>query len=307
MKLHNQTVKREEKNALNENEAMSVIKMYELDIDALKIRLRQLENEFNLEESQYRLVAEDKKEKRLKAGVNIATAGRHEANVTAAITKRDNKIEKLTDDSNKAIKTNQKLIQELKEQIKSLQEDIDVNIPEKLEKDIATATTIAQNTLNYFQPLVDRCYEEVQAVVNYPPSHFKKQAMIKEMKQSVETRTNTLLAMKAAEYQPADKLTQKDIERQRMRDQARAEDKQQQADLEARQYEMECQAAVLKKAEYAADEARAKARQAEREEELRLAREGDTSDPDAPLPPVESLPKRFLKQVKQCKPKLDSK
>lgn len=291
-------MKREEKNALNENEAMSAITLYELETNALKIKLRELETQFNLEESQYKLVAEDKKEKRLKAGINIATAGRHEANVTAAITKRDSKIEEAEDKCERKVK-------KAKAQIKELQDYID-NLEDDLEKTVNNIKGVAQSTLDYFQPLVDRCYEEVQAVVNYPPSHFKKQAMIKEMKLSIETRAVNLLTMKAAEYQPVDKLTQKDIERQRMRDQARAEDKQQQKELEARQYEMECQAALIRKAEYAADEARVKARQAEREEELRLARESDASDPDAPLPPVESLPKRVFRPMKQCKPKIES-
>ena len=293
MKLHNQTVKREERNALSENEAMSAITMYSLETDALKIKLRQLENEFNLEESQYRLVAEDKKEKRLKAGINIATAGRHEANVTSAITKRDSKIEEAQDKCKKKVKKVKAQIKELEDHINDLKDD--------LEKTIDAIKAAAQSTLDYFQPLVDRCYEEVQAVVNYPPSHFKKQAMIKEMTLSVQTRTNNLLAMKAAEYQPTEKLTQRDIDRQRMRDQARAEEAQRLIEVEARQYEMECQAALIKKAEYAADEARAKARQAERDEELRLAREDDSSDPDAPLPPVESLPKRVFRPMKQCK------
>ena len=308
VKLHNQLVKRDEKNAKEENEAVSVIILYERDTDALKIRLRQLETEFNTEETQYSLVAEDKKEKRLKAGVNIATAGRHEANVTSAIVKRDAKIEEAEGKCERKVKKNTDKIAELKRQIKDLELDNEETIPEQLKKDIETVTTAAQSTLDYFQPLVDRCYEDIPAVINYPPSHFKKQALIKEIQSTIKFRTTQLLELKAAEYQPEQRLTQADIDRAKARAQARAEDAQQKADAEERQYEMECQAALLKKAAYAADEQRAKARQAEREEELIMAREADTSDPDAPLPPIEFLPKRIFKHpLKVCKsaPKIE--
>ena len=290
VKLHNQLVKRDEKNAKEENEAVSVITMYERETDALKIRLRQLETEFNTEETQYRLVAEDKKEKRLKAGVNIATAGRHEANVTSAIVKRDAKIEEAQDKCEKKVKKAKAQIKELQDYIEDLEED--------LGKAIDAIKAAAKSTLDYFQPLVDRCYEDVPAVVNYPPSHFKKQALIKELQSTIQFRTIQLLELKAADYQPEQRLTQADIDRQRMRDQARAEDAQRQKEADERQYEMECQAALLQKAAYAADVARVKARQAEREEELRLAKESDTSDPDAPLPPVVPI-KKQPKQVKK--------
>jgi len=313
VKLHTQLVKRDEKNAKEENEVVSVITLYERDTDAIKIKLRQLETEFNTEETQYRLVAEDKKEKRLKAGVNIATAGRHEANVTSAIVKRDTKIEELRNKCQKKVKNATAEIKEcidkiatLTEQIADLKEQIEETFPEQLKTAIETVTAAAQGTLDYFQPLVDRCYEEVQAVVNYPPSHFKKQALIKELQVSIQFRTIQLLKLKVAEYQPEERLTQADIDRAKARTQARAEDAQQKADSDARQHEMECQAALLKKAAYAADEQRAKARQAEREEELIMAREADTSDPDAPLPPIESLPKRIFKHTaKVCKPKIE--
>ena len=296
IKLHTQIVKREEKNALRENEAMSTITIYSLETDALKIKLRQLENEFNIEESQYRLVAEDKKEKRLKAGVNIATAGRHEANIEIATTKRDKKIEVAEKQNADHLKELTRELKEATARIIVIKEEIE-NLPDTLKNSIEGINAVAQTTLNYFQPLVDRCYEEVQAIVNYPPTHFKKQAMIQEMKVSIETRIHNLLIMKASEYDPTERLTQKDIDRQKMRDQVRAEDAAQQKEAEARQYDIECEQAKIRQAENAADEARAQARQAERENQIRDA--NSTSDPDAPLPPIESLPRKIIKhQVK---------
>lgn len=250
MKLHNQMVKRTEKDALKEDESVPFYVLYEQDTSERKIIYEQLEKEYAIEEKQYKLVATDKKEKRLKAGVDMATAGRHEANIECAMSKRDDKIEEITSKCERKIEI-------LTAEIKDLET--------KLVANIKTIKTNAQHTIDYFKPLVDRCYEEVEAVVNYPPSHFKKQATIASMKADIDFRTIQLLNMKVAESNIIPAKTNGDIIREQRRAMAISEAAQQLAQSEARQYELECQTNIAKKAEYAADVARRRERQAERD------------------------------------------
>lgn len=284
IKVHNQAIKIANKESLTE------IQMYQQEMDTLKIDINILERELYTEENTYKLVAQDKKEKKLIAGVNIATAGRHEANVESAITKRDQSIKEAESKCEKKVK-------KAKAQIATLEEHID-DLEEELIEDIKSIKKTAESTLAYFQPLVDRCYEEIPVVINYPPTHFKKQDTLRQMKRRLEDGDLIILKMKAANFNSEPVVDPEDEERQRRRAQARAESIQQNKEAEARQYEIECHANLAKKAQYAADEQRARARQAERDEELKLAI--DSSDPDAPLPPVESLPKRIFRPKKVC-------
>ena len=277
-KLDNDKIKQDFKRQTVQKEDIDEIKAFESEQANLKLEIRTLDETLHIEENQYKLVATDKKEKKLKAGINIATAGRHEANVAIAIAKKETIIKDATKKSEKNLKKAKEAIIQLQAQIVQLQEDIADNIPDILEDAINVATAACQSTLNYFQPLVDKCYEDVDIIINYPPSHFKKQETLRFMQQRYNFLTTLILNMKVANYTSEPKESISDIERAKVRAQARAEDAQQKARSDARQHEIECQAALIKKAEFAADKARAKARQLERDEELRMAQDDDSSN-----------------------------
>ena len=242
-------------------------------IQTMKEEANKLDIEIITDEGTYTAVATDKVARKLKTGVDEKTANAHQSQISIAMSKRDSKIESI-DSKIESIETEKTALQEETERkIEALKAKMEYQCSvldskvKKLQTDIEITRTTSESTINYFQPLLNRCYEAVPIITVYPPSHFKKQETLKQLKSSIATAEHNILLMKASSYN--DLVVDTNTEELKKRKSiARQEANEQLVKAEEVQYREECRMAQLKKDVYRAEEKARKDRQLEREEEL---------------------------------------
>ena len=162
----------------NEQDAVTIIQEA---TDILKEQVKQLEQEIRTDEGTYMAVAQDKASKKLKSGVEARTVNSYQSQVSIALAKRDQKIESIEAKKEKLEREKEHFIAMCNAKI------------EKLDKDIEATKTTSQGTLDYFQPLLERCYEIVPVLPSFPPNHFKKEELLKQMKSTITTNEMNIL------------------------------------------------------------------------------------------------------------------
>jgi len=168
--------------------AINDIQVLETGVKQLKHQKKMLESEIEREEETYARVAQSKVERKLRLGVSEHLALKYKSTIEITNQKLDNRKAEL----------NAK-IAKLEEKKRAFNLEIEASI-EKLEKDIELAESRAQGTLDYHNPLLDRCYEEIKPDVTLPPSHYKKKEQLNSVNRGIETATANLLRIKAAMF-----------------------------------------------------------------------------------------------------------
>ena len=146
-----------------------------------------LEKQVALEQKSSIAYAAAKQERILKAGVSQSLLLQYQQQINTTNAKKDDEIAKL------------------KVRLESLEEKHRLAIAdyerkkEKLKEEMACVEAKAKTTLNYFQPLVDKCYEPLPLDPSLPPSHYKKVERVKELKESIERKKSLLEMVRRAE------------------------------------------------------------------------------------------------------------
>lgn len=269
--VQRQAVKSNKKNGVEQSD----IKTIEETIVELKIMSKELQIEVEKDEGTYLEVAKSKVERRLKAGVTAQLASKHENTLEIIRQKLENKKEEIQNKIEKQELKKKTTLEDIDARIESLEQDIkrlrekkeavsnehDFKI-EKLEKDYKLEETQTESSIKYFQPLIDRCYEEVPLDVSYPPSHYKKKEKLRDILQSIEAKEKHLLIMKAAEWENAPKADPVEEKLKILREQSRKEAKELAQEAERRERDQMLEEARQRKQMREAEEERAKERRA---------------------------------------------
>ena len=266
------------------------IEILEEALNTMKRDSKKLELEIITDEGTYGAVAKDKIDRKLKTGIDAKTANAHQSQITTAMSKRDSKIENLESKIEVIEKNEYALKEETQRKIDSLNSKLENQLVitqskiKKLQSDIEVTRTETDNTIAHFQPLLDRCYETVPIVTVYPPSHFKKQEVLKQLQSSIKSAEHNILVMKAASYNDI-KIDQQEEELKRRRILARQESAEELRKADEAQHREDCRLAELKKDAYRAEERARRERQQERDDILA------NMEPDEPL--VYPPPRKF--------------
>jgi hypothetical protein len=217
-------------------------------VDELKVQKLALEEEIMNEEKMYEATAKSKVERKLKNGVTLKTAEKNQNQILLTKQKFENKKEEIQDKIKKLEVKKEAYIAEVDAAIR------------KLENDIERAESKTEGTISYYQPLVDRCYEEVPLDIAYPPSHFKKKAQLETLVHDIASQEHNILIMKASTYNTP-KVSAAEEQRKKLQAAARLEDARMLAEEEERRKELDRAAALIRKEADRAEEARAREQQ----------------------------------------------
>ena len=146
-----------------------------------------LEKQIILEEKTSKAYAVAKQERTLKAGVSSSLLQQYQRQIDITTAKRDDEIRVLKDK-----------IESLEERQQLANAEFERK-KEKFKAEITAAEARANTTLNYFTPLLERCYEPVPADPSLPPSYYKKVERVKELKESIAIKKSLLEKVKRAE------------------------------------------------------------------------------------------------------------
>jgi len=297
------------KQKVRSNKVLGVV---ESDADVLEgavLEMKQrksiLENEIFRDEGTYLSVAQSKLEKKLKSGVQESLANQYQRTIDGAKIKQEqkkeqlnSKIEKLNSDKLNFRNTIQAKIDnleaQLRENIDKLEAQVRANDSQidnkitSLERDIESNDNSIQRTIDYHQPLLDKCYEETPVVVVYPPSHHKKKEELRLLISQIESTHNSILAIKAREYDDSKNMRQQSNQEEmirKLREQSAREDAEALRLAREEQEEEERLAAIQRKRIYNEEKEQRRLRYLEREQEFK---ESSTKYDD--LPEVEETP-----------------
>jgi hypothetical protein len=211
VKNHKQSTIQRQKHDKKQGVEESPVSIIQSAIDEMEIQMKSLIIEIEKDEDAYKVIAQDKVERKLKSGVSAQLALKHQTTVDVTKQKLEDAIEL----------TNSK-IERLQKEKEAFIISIDAKI-EKLERTLKLDKSKAEGTLAYFQPLVDRYYEDVPLTISYPPSYFKKKETLKNLQRSIETQKNLILHMKAAQFEDTSKWDKEEERLRKMREQSRRE------------------------------------------------------------------------------------
>ena len=275
---------------------VSDIDVLETTCKTIETRIRELENDIESEENAYKMVASDKVERRIKAGVNQRTIDLTNQQIALQEQKKisttsdlNNKIEKYKkekqNDTELFNSRKEKLEKEKETKIKAICELYDAKI-EKIDKDIklieiehdnriegienkiTNAEENINTTIKYYTNQLNRYYEEVPLVINYPPGHFKKIEEINQLKKSLEHQKHLIQVIKNAELEhlrtQLPEKTPDELALDKRRQIARQEALRDQQIADEKAYNAEVERNTIRQQEYKQEEERVKNRNQER-------------------------------------------
>ena len=146
-----------------------------------------LEKQVSLEEKSSVALAAARQERKVKAGANIQLLSQHQRQIDAANAKKDDEL----------LRLNSKL-EALEEKHRLATAEYERR-KEAIETERRLAERACEKTLNYFTPLVERCYEVAPLDPSLPPSYYKKTERVKELKESIARKKSLLEKVKRAE------------------------------------------------------------------------------------------------------------
>jgi hypothetical protein len=236
-----------------------------------KNEVSRLQNDITRDETAAHEIAKSKVERKLKQGVSEQLALKHQSSIDLTRSKLEHRKE--------AIRAK---IKHLENQKEILMSEINRKI-EKLEASIEEEESKSNDTINYYKPLLDRCYQDVVPDVIFPASYFKKKDDLFQAKSQVsileiaitKLETNISVVQKP-EVKPIDPLVQmkinklntehaikeEQLRKRRMVEQA--EIRRQQMEIEEAQRESEIKISLMKKEQVRKEEEEVRARRANR-------------------------------------------
>jgi len=275
------------KNNIVEDNAITILENTVIQLEDAR---KALEEEIRLEEGMYKQVATTKLERRLKKGITAQTAASHKNIIDSATSKLDAKkeqieskisdveassraeikkweasIERVESDKASFISKCEAQIESFRAKIEESQSGAKSKV-RKYNADIELQITKTQGTLDYYNPLLERCYEEEKPDVIFPPSHYKKKEKLQELELQIKTSNNSIMIMKASEFdnnQTAEERAEDAILKKR-RQQAINEDRMLQAEADARDRERELEIYAQKRAEREQERKRVEEKRARR-------------------------------------------
>ena len=227
--------KQREKSA--KNEGRTDVEELQYAIDQMRMEKQVLVDEIARADQGYRDHAKSKLERKLKAGSSAQLAEKHQNSVDAQRVKLTSTLEDI-----RAKITN------LQTEKKAFNICIDAKIA-KLETKLETSEVSIENTIRYYEGLVDRCYEEQTPDVAYPPSYYKKKERIRELDTSIEITSHNILQIKASQYDSKKEVDPREEEIKRARARAQREEQMELEEANARATEADERAAVFRKME----------------------------------------------------------
>ena len=235
---------------------LSEIVIIQNAIDEMQMRAKDLEAEIDKDEGTYLLVAKSKIERKLKQGVSAQLAIRHQNSIDLTNSKSENKKAEL-----------EYKIESLEKQLEIAKKDCAIKI-EKIENTIKALEKATEGTLGYYQPLLDRCYEEQVPDVAYPPSHYKKKETLQNINISIAAQQNLVLVMKAANFDAGPLIDPQEEMMKKQREQSRREALELQRDADDKEREQMMREAIQRKKVRDDEEKRVETRRAERSQEV---------------------------------------
>ena len=256
------------------------ISMIEANVFELQQSQAKLKAEIFRDEGTYLSVARDKREKKLKAGVNEKYIKQCHTTVDGTRLKIEEnknilkaKIEQLESDKRSDIDNIDAKIEKLEREKRQLLEKTDSKIS-LIEAKSESTQVLFEKTIMFHQSQIDTAYEEIPVVVTFPASHHKKMEELKIVTSQIESSTQHILAMKAAEF---DCTPREDERLVKLREQSAREDAEALRLARQEQYDNEVAENLARKAKYKADERRANARHEERAREKALKEKDENS------------------------------
>ena len=149
--------------------------------------LQSLEKQVSLEEKSSQAIATARTERKVKSGVSSSLLAQHQRQIDAANAKKESELSKI---KNK--------VETLEERHRLATAEFERK-KEVLENEKSLVEAACEKTLNYFTPLVERCYEPLVVDPSLPPSYYKKVERVKELKASIATKKSLLEKVKRAE------------------------------------------------------------------------------------------------------------
>lgn len=266
----------------------SPIVILENTLPLLKQKESDLKMEIFRDEGTYISVAQEKRERKLKTGVNEQNINQYQKIIDGSKMKLEQKkemihakIEKLDADKKTMISQIEAKIEKLEADKRAIISQVEAKIEKKLEKDIEYAESMTQKTISYHQDLIDKAYEDAPVVVAYPPSHHKKKEELRMVQSQIESTQKQIIAMKAAEFDNAPRESPHDQKLRRLREQAEREGAEELRLARQAQEEQEYREAMEKKKLREAEEERVRKRREERERAFQGPQEATGDTPSA--------------------------
>ena len=240
------------------------IEIQELMILQLQQSVNSLKSKVDSYEAQYSTVAKVKLEKRLKSGVDGKRAEEYQKQVDYSTVKKetledtwDMKIQQIENDKMTTITSYERKIEEYQDRIKAAQLLYDSKLSTANAKK-KEAIIKVQATIDTFTGYVNKYYEDAQPeiTITYPPAYYKCKDELERQELALKDSQYQLLLIKAQGFVPSKSIV--DIAKDKHRLKIIAEEKEVLRQAELRQREEEARINLQKKAEYKAEEERAK-------------------------------------------------
>jgi hypothetical protein len=238
-----------------------------------KTEVSRLQDDISRDESAANEIAKSKVERKLKQGASEQLALKHQSSIDLTRSKLEHRKE--------AIRAK---IKHLENQKEILMSEINSKI-EKLEASIEEEESKSNDTINYYKPLLDRCYQDVVPDVMYPASYFKKKDDLFQAKSKLSVlemaitkldNSTNISVLQKPEVKPIDPLVQmkinklnteqaikeEQLRKRRMAEQA--EIRRQQTEIEEAQREAEIRISLIKKEQVRKEEEEVRARRVNR-------------------------------------------
>jgi len=288
-KLHKQIVAQKQKTDKKNGCDDSEIAILQAAVDEMEIQAKTLETEIDKEEGTYRAVAESKVERKLKSGVSEKKLAQHQAQIDKTnqdlkddLDSIETKIEKIQANMEAEISLYDSKIEKLEKQKEAYIQKARGNILD-LESSVPRKKKEAKATLAYYQPLVDRCYEDVPLDVIFPPSHYKRKETLKNIQRTIESTKKNILIMKAAEFEHFSKFSKAEEKLNKLREASIREfNRNEQETREREEFEREEAIKVIEQEREARERADDARREADREYQRmvleNLKADGETED-----------------------------
>jgi len=271
-KLHKQIVAQKQKTDKKNGCDDSEIAILQAAVDEMEIQAKTLETEIDKEEGTYRAVAESKVERKLKSGVSEKKLAQHQAQIDKTnqdlkddLDSIETKIEKIQANMEAEVSLYDSKIEKLEKQKEAYIQKARGNILD-LESSVPRKKKEAKATLAYYQPLVDRCYEDVPLDVIFPPSHYKRKETLKNIQRTIESTKKNILMMKAAEFEHFSKFSKAEEKLNKLREASIREfNRNEQETREREEFEREEAIKVIEQEREARERADDARREADRE------------------------------------------